>query len=138
MEARQDIEAGEELTYDYATSDIIGILLCLAAENIVVLFPRVFPVLTFDVVETDHPWHCDCGSPICRRQILPTDWRLPELRERYGVEHFLSYIQDMINAEKDELSDTQKMLSLCGPTAATSHNLHVINMNEEGISPSSA
>jgi hypothetical protein len=44
-------------------------------------------------MRTDHPWQCGCGSEQCRGQILPTDWKLPELRERYGTSHFVSYIQ---------------------------------------------
>lgn len=57
--AMRDIAAGEEVTYDYATSDIVGIngqteLICL------------------------------CGSSFCRTVIKPTDLLVyPELRQRY-------------------------------------------------------
>lgn len=73
MTARRDIEPEEELTYDYATTDTI-----------------------------DHPWECGCGSDQCRGQILPTDWKLPELRERYGAAHFVTYIQRLFHQEDEE------------------------------------
>lgn len=54
--ARRDILAGEEITLDYAT-------------------------------QTDNPdfsMECRCGAASCRGQVTGADWRLPELRERYG------------------------------------------------------
>ena len=53
--AARDIEAGEELSYDYATSDGSD----------------------YDEFE------CSCGSAACRGKITGHDWMLPELQLRY-------------------------------------------------------
>jgi uncharacterized protein len=56
LAARRDIATGDELTNDYATS-------------------------------TDAPdfaMACSCGSVLCRRVVTGSDWRQPDLRERYG------------------------------------------------------
>lgn len=79
-------------------------------------------------LQADHPWTCGCGSDLCRKQILPTDWKLPYLRERYGSEHFMSYIQRLIHQEEIEMkyaaatamaaaalaAPVQPLLSECG------------------------
>jgi uncharacterized protein len=56
LEARRDIVAGEELTNDYATS----------------------------TTSPDFVMSCSCGSALCRGTVTGDDWRLVELRERYG------------------------------------------------------
>jgi hypothetical protein len=61
--AMRDIEAGEELCFDYAMSD------------------------TNDYDE----FVCECGTPGCRRLITGADWKLPELQERYAG-FFSSYV----------------------------------------------
>lgn len=53
--AMRDIEAGEELTFDYAMSD-------------------GGPYDEFD---------CYCGSPSCRGKVTGNDWQLPELWIKY-------------------------------------------------------
>ncbi len=53
--AMRDIAVGEELTYDYATSDGSD----------------------YDEFE------CACGTPLCRGKISGHDWMLPELQLRY-------------------------------------------------------
>jgi hypothetical protein len=53
--AMRDIAAGEELTYDYATSD------------------------SADYDE----FACECGSALCREKVTGRDWMLPELQRRY-------------------------------------------------------
>ena len=53
--ARRDIAAGEELSYDYATTDGSD----------------------YDEFE------CACGTPSCRGKISGHDWMLPELQLRY-------------------------------------------------------
>lgn len=55
LAARRDIAAGEELTNDYATSS----------------------------GEPDFVLACSCGCRQCRRFITGSDWRRPELQERY-------------------------------------------------------
>lgn len=54
--ARRDIEVGEELTNDYATS---------TGE-------RAFSM------------PCRCGTALCRGVITGSDWTRPELQQRYG------------------------------------------------------
>ncbi len=53
--AARDIEVGEELTYDYATTDGSD----------------------YDEFE------CACGGPSCRGKVSGHDWMLPELQLRY-------------------------------------------------------
>lgn len=67
--ALRDIRAGEEITFDYATSD----------------------GSTYDEFE------CGCGAESCRGHVTGSDWRLPELQERYAG-HFSPYIQRRIDA----------------------------------------
>ncbi len=53
--ALRDIEAGEELTHDWATTDD-------------------------DAYEMD----CGCGAPSCRKLITGQDWRRRDLQEKYA------------------------------------------------------
>ena len=53
--AMRDIEAGEELTFDYAMSD----------------------------GEPYDEFECHCGKPGCRKKITGNDWKLPELWLKY-------------------------------------------------------
>ena len=63
----RDIAAGEEITFDYAMSDV-----------------------------TDYDeFQCDCGTPNCRGMFRGSDWRRPELWERYAG-YFSPYIQRRI------------------------------------------
>ena len=66
--AMRDIAAGEELCFDYATSD--------ASDY------DEFP--------------CACGAAICRGVVRGTDWRLPELQEKYRG-YFSMYLQRRID-----------------------------------------
>jgi hypothetical protein len=66
--ALRDIRAGDEITFDYATSD----------------------GSTYDEFE------CGCGARTCRGRVTGGDWRLPELQERYAG-HFSPYLQRRIN-----------------------------------------
>ena len=54
--ARVDIRAGVEVTVDYAT-------------------------LTDD---PDFRMDCACGAPLCRGEVTGSDWRRPDLQQRYG------------------------------------------------------
>lgn len=69
LAARRDIAASEEMTIDYATQ----------TAN-----PRV-------------RLNCYCGSSQCRGTVTGDDWRLDELRERYG-EHFVPAVLRRIAA----------------------------------------
>ena len=64
--ALRDIEAGEELTHDWATTD-----------------------------DDSYRMECRCGAPTCRRTITGQDWRLCHLQEKYGP-HFSAYLIEMI------------------------------------------
>jgi len=63
ISARRDIYPGEEITIDYATTD-----------TVFVTIPE-----------------CKCESSLCRKQVLPTDYRLPVLQKAYG-HHFRIYL----------------------------------------------
>ena len=67
--ALRAVEAGEELTHDWATTD-----------------------------DDDYRLDCNCGSALCRRTITGQDWRRPDLRAKYrGL--FSSYLEDKIRKE---------------------------------------
>jgi len=63
--ARRRIEAGEEITYDYATSECEDEELGLS--------------------------YCECESPLCRKILRGEDYLNPDLIERYGS-HFMPYL----------------------------------------------
>jgi len=69
LAALRDIEPGEEITFDYATSESneveLGLMKCL------------------------------CGSSNCRGELRWDDYLRPELIERYG-EHFQPYLRERI------------------------------------------
>lgn len=67
--ARQDIEAGEEATVDYA----------------------LFTTQSNWMLDT----RCRCGSPYCRRIITGDDWRRKDVQERYR-NHFSPFINRRI------------------------------------------
>lgn len=70
MVARRKIQSGEEITYDYATSEI--------AET------YVLP-------------HCNCGAPDCRQIVRGPDYRLlPAVREKYGT-HVMAHVYRSTN-----------------------------------------
>jgi hypothetical protein len=65
--ALRQIESGEELTHDWATTDD-------------------------DVYEMT----CNCGASICRETITGQDWRRPDLQRKYRG-HFAWYLQRKID-----------------------------------------
>ena len=68
--AIRDIQAGEELTHDWAMTDD-------------------------DTSERE----CNCGSPQCRKIITgQDDWRRKDLQEKYG-EYMSWYLQEKIKRE---------------------------------------
>lgn len=52
--AMRDIQAGEELTHDWATTD-----------------------------DDDYAMECRCGAPNCRKVVTGQDWRRKNLQEKY-------------------------------------------------------
>ncbi len=66
--AMRDIDAGEELTIDWATTD-----------------------------DGDHRMTCRCGSPRCRGTVTGKDWMKPELQEHYRG-WFCWFLQRKIDA----------------------------------------
>lgn len=69
--AMRDIDAGEEITYDYAMSDGSSY--------------DEFP--------------CGCGSLECRGRVSGDDWKRPDLWQRYAG-YFSPYLQRRIAAER--------------------------------------
>lgn len=67
--AMRDIQAGEEVCFDYAMSDSSD----------------------YDEFE------CGCGAPTCRKKVTGGDWKLPELQVRYKG-YFSPYLQRRIDA----------------------------------------
>jgi len=65
LTARRDLQPGDEVTYDYGTSE---------CDEFQISIER-----------------CLCGSPLCRTQITGEDYLLPTLIERYGA-HFQPYL----------------------------------------------
>jgi len=72
MVSMRDIAVGEEITFDYAMSD---------------------------VRPEEEEWEdmtCLCNSDKCRRTITGQDWKLLELQQRYAG-FFSRYVQDLID-----------------------------------------
>ncbi len=66
--AMRDIAAGEQVCFDYAMTD-----------------------------GSDYDeFQCECGAPNCRGHVRGTDWRNPELWERYAG-YFMPYLQKRID-----------------------------------------
>jgi len=76
--AMRDIEAGEELTHDWATTD-----------------------------DADYDVACRCGSEDCRGVITGKDWMRPELQRKYRG-RFAWFLQRLIDeqATTDRLPDS--------------------------------
>jgi hypothetical protein len=68
LAARRALDAGEEVTADFATWE----------DSEHVLTPA-----------------CGCGAALCRGRITGRDWRIPELSARYRG-HFLPYLDRII------------------------------------------
>jgi uncharacterized protein len=76
LAARRDIQAGEEITLDQGTWN-------------------------FD--EDEYVWdqeRCSCGSAQCRKNLTKTDWKLPEVQERYA-RHFHPFVLRLIEARRE-------------------------------------
>lgn len=66
--ALRDVEAGEELTHDWATTD-----------------------------DDTYEMHCHCGAQNCRRIVTGQDWRRKDLQEKYRG-YMAWYLQRKIDA----------------------------------------
>jgi uncharacterized protein len=69
--ALRDIEAGEELTHDWATTD-----------------------------DDTYEMACNCGVPSCRKIITGQDWRRADLQAKYAG-HMSWYLTDKIRRERE-------------------------------------
>src|SRR5262245_61520554 len=81
--AMRDIQVGEELTQDWATTD-----------------------------DDDYEEPCHCGAPTCRQVITGQDWRKKDLQEKYG-EYMSWYLQRKIKQEKERANAEAVELSHC-------------------------
>jgi hypothetical protein len=86
MTARRDIEAGEEITFDYGTM--------YAFEWPEDIRKEALP----------HTIKCLCGAAKCRGKVTINDWKIPELRERYKGK-WIPFIQKWIDAETTNQSN---------------------------------
>lgn len=68
--AMRDIEAGEELTHDWATTD-----------------------------DDDYELECKCGAPNCRKRITGKDWQKSELQQKYEG-YISTYLSRRISRSK--------------------------------------
>jgi SET domain-containing protein len=81
--ARRDIEAGEEVTVDYA----------------------MFTTQSNWIMDS----RCRCGSPYCRRIITGDDWMLEDLQERYRG-HFSPFINRKIEeSQKGDIHGSESV-----------------------------
>jgi hypothetical protein len=83
--ALRDIRVGEEISFDYATSD----------------------GSPYDEFE------CGCGAKTCRHHVTADDWKLPELQARYA-HHFSPYIQRRIDAEQRRIEEAARKRARAG------------------------
>jgi len=77
LTARRDLEPGDEITYDYGTSESneeeLGLVGCL------------------------------CGTPLCREEIRADDYLRPELIQRYG-KHFQPYLRERVRKHMENVT----------------------------------
>jgi uncharacterized protein len=76
MIARRDIQPGEELTYDYATTDI---------------------TIPFEMA-------CSCDSPNCRRKVTHLDHLKPEWQAQYG-EYLPQHVLRAIEKSRQQINE---------------------------------
>ena len=65
--AMRDIEPGEELTHDWATTD-----------------------------DDDYTLACNCGAAACRKTLTGKDWQRPDLQRKYRG-YISSYLEEKID-----------------------------------------
>jgi len=86
MTARRDIDEGEEITYDYSTTESY-------------IDPEMETVV------------CRCGSNVCRGRMLGDDWQRPELQESYG-HHWMSYLRVKILEQNGRPEEAKAVMQL--------------------------
>ncbi len=90
--ARRFIQAGEELTTDFAT--------------------------WFDYepgASYSENWACKCASPVCRKVLSAQDWRRLELQEKYAG-HFSPFLEARIQKERGKrLGDKGRVSASASP-----------------------
>lgn len=74
MTTIREVRVGEELTYDYATTE------CIFTQ----------------------PWHCLCGTDRCRGRATCHDWARLDLQRRY-IGHFAPHVQQLIDAKVSDI-----------------------------------
>jgi len=79
--AMRDIQAGEELAYDYA----------------MVMHSSPDSVNYFSMT-------CECGSPLCRGKVAEDDWQRPDLQAHYAG-YFSWFLQGRIDRQKRTASE---------------------------------
>lgn len=82
MEARRDIDAGDEITYDYSTSDI----------------HRQY-------------FECGCGAPNCRKRITEIDWRLMKSVYGDHYLNYINELEKQLVEDGEKLADYLKYLN---------------------------
>jgi len=73
LAARRDIDAGEEVTVDYATQ----------------------------TAESAFAMACRCGSRLCRGRVTGDDWRRADLQDRYG-DHWVPALLRRVRAAREQ------------------------------------
>jgi hypothetical protein len=86
MTARRDIAEGEEITYDYSTTESY-------------IDPEMETIV------------CRCGSSECRGRILGDDWQRPELQDLYAV-HWMSYLRAKILVQRGAVEEAEAVMAL--------------------------
>ena len=77
LAARRTIKQGEEVTYDYSTSDVSP-----------------------DWVAQ---WECQCGAKDCRKRISSIDCLREDFQRKYGG-HLPSWVKEFIRKNKNKLN----------------------------------
>jgi len=104
MTARRDIHPGDDVTYDYCTTE------------------------TENSKHVAKGWKCICGAKVCRGRLTGVEYKDPELQKRYA-RRWAAYIQDKIDKENEkaekEKAEKEKSgneSSSTGTTESTSTN----------------
>lgn len=80
--ARRDIESGEEITYDYGTTESY-------------IDPEMETVI------------CKCNAGCCRGRMSGEEWKDTNLQSRYG-DHWISYLREKIHKIKSTTTTTKR------------------------------